>query len=231
MVGVSGGPDSLCLLHALKERNERRRLGWQLLPVHVNPGFPGWNADRVASACRRLGFDCRVVRLDIPARLAATGKDPCFFCSRDRRKALFETAAELGARKVALGHHLEDVNETYLLNLLMASTSAAILPRQELFRGEITIIRPLYYLEKPMVRDYLRHYRVRAARNRCPYEQKGARLMLRRFLERLYRRDRRVRTNIFWGIHNLKPQYLPVGSRGRRAPRVADAQRPENSGS
>lgn len=192
-------------------------MNWQLLPVHVNPGFPGWNPDRVVRACRRLGFDCRVLDLDMPVRLAATGKTPCFFCSRARRKALFETAGSLGARKVALGHHLEDVNETYLLNLMMSSSSAAILPRQELLNDEIVLIRPLYYLEKPMIMDYLRHYRLRAARNRCPHQRQGARLMLRRFLERLYRQDRRVRTNIFWGIHNLKPAYLPrpVATRGR----------------
>ena len=225
---MSGGADSLCLLHALKDRNERRRLAWELFPVHVNPGFPGWNPGRVVRACGRLGFDCRVVALDIPSRhakppvyapgssAAPGGLNPCFVCSRARRRALFETAAELGAGKVALGHHLEDVNETYLLNLLMASTSATILPRQELFQGRITIIRPLYYLEKPMVRDYLRHYRMRAARNRCPYERKSTRLILRRFLNRLYRQDRRVRTNIFWGIHNLKPQYLPTGPKPGR---------------
>ncbi|HDQ99163.1 MAG TPA: adenine nucleotide alpha hydrolase family protein, partial [candidate division WOR-3 bacterium] len=220
VVGVSGGPDSLCLLHALKDRNERRRLGWRLVPVHVNPGFPGWRPERVVRACRRLGFDCRVITLDVPKKLAATGKDACFFCARARRRALFETAAELGARKVTLGHHLEDVNETYLLNLMRTSSAAAFLPRQELFGGEVVIVRPLYYLEKPMIADYLRKHGIGSARNRCPYERGGARRQLRRFLERLYREDRRVRTNIFWGIHNLKPQYLPrpVATRGPARP-------------
>jgi tRNA 2-thiocytidine biosynthesis protein TtcA len=209
VVGVSGGADSICLLHALADRSARRRLGWEILPVHVDPGFPGWDAGRVVRACRRLGFECSVRTLDVPAKLVATGKDECFFCARARRRALFETARDTGARKVALGHHLEDVNETFLLNLLMTSSAAAIVPRQELFDGALTIIRPLYYLEKPMIADYLKRLGIRPARNRCPYERKGARLVLRRFLERLYRQDRRVRTNVFWGIHNLKPQYLP----------------------
>ncbi|MFO7676326.1 MAG: tRNA 2-thiocytidine biosynthesis TtcA family protein [bacterium] len=225
VVGVSGGADSLCLLHALKDRNDRRRLGWELVPVHVDPGFPGWNSARVCRACRRLGLETVVRPIDVPAKLAATGKDPCFFCSRERRKTLFRAAAELGARKVALGHHLEDVNETFLLNLLMTSSAAAFLPRQELFSGEVVIIRPLYYVEKPMIAGYLRRFGIRACRNRCPHEPKTARLVLRRFLERLYRQDRRVRTNVFWGIHNLKPAYLPrpVATRNRTARPAPDA--------
>ncbi len=206
---MSGGADSLCLLHALNDYNRRSRKGWDIVPVHIDPGFPGWASDRVARACARIGLECRVVRIDVPARLRATKTDSCFFCARERRKTLFRTAHRLGTRKVALAHHMDDVNETFLMNLLMGSSSSAFVPRQELFKGEIVIIRPLYYLEKPRITAWLRELRIRPVRNRCPFERSGTRRKFRRFLERLYRDDHRIRTNIFWGIHNIKPAYLP----------------------
>ena len=216
LVGVSGGTDSLALLRLLRFHDERYRRNWNLIPVHVDPGFPGWPAERVARACARAGLECRVIRLDVPSRLAAINNDHCFFCARERRKALFRFAAEVGARKVALAHHLDDVNETYLMNLMFNSTSAAILPRQELFGGEVAVVRPLYYITKPQLVTYLRRERARPVRNSCPFHRAGKRMQVRRFLERLYRSDHRIRTNIFWGIHNLKPQYLPRAVATRR---------------
>jgi tRNA 2-thiocytidine biosynthesis protein TtcA len=209
VVGVSGGSDSLCLLHALKYHNDRYRKHWDIVPVHIDPGYEGWNADRVARACERIGLPCTVKAIDVPGRLRKIGDDHCFFCARERRKTLFLTAHALDCRTVALGHHMDDVNETFLMNLLMASSGSTFMPRQELFHGDIILVRPLYYVEQPMIRDYLKQVGVRPVRNRCPYERRGTRLRLRRFLDRLYAGDRRIRTNLFWGMHNLKPQYLP----------------------
>ena len=194
------------------------------MPVHIDPGFKGWNSDRVARACARIGVECRVITIDVPARLKATNTDSCFFCARERRKTLFQTAHRLGTKKVALAHHMDDVNETFLMNLLMASSSAAFVPKQELFKGEIVVVRPLYYLEKPRILAWLKELGIRPVRNNCPYESTGTRRKFRRFLDRLYREDARIRTNIFWGIHNLKPQYLPRAVPARRTGRSGSRQ-------
>lgn len=212
VVGVSGGADSLCLLHVLNHLNLRHGKGWQLLPVHVDPGFPDWRADRVLKTCARIGLECTVLKLDVPARLENTSLNPCYVCARERRKALFRVTAELGATKVALAHHMEDVSETMLINLLMTASGSTFIPRQEFFQGKVVLVRPLYYIEKPLIRAYLNYHGLRTVRSHCPMLRRGMRLEVRRFLERLYRRDRRTRTNLFWGIHNLKPEYLPKGN-------------------
>lgn len=209
IVAVSGGPDSLCLLHLLNWHNQRYHRNWQLKPVHVDPGFAGWRTDRVERACERIGLPCLVKTLDLPASREHVASDNCFLCARERRKSLFRTARDLGARKICLAHHLEDVNETFLLNLIFSATSSTFIPRQELFEGAVILVRPLYYVDKPTVTACLRQAGIRAIRNRCPYEKRGSRLMVRRFLEGLYRRDKRIRANIFWGLHNLRPPYLP----------------------
>ncbi len=209
VIGVSGGADSLCLLFTLNEYNRRHHQNWQLFPVHINPGFPGWKSERVERLCTNLGLNCTVKRIGVPKKLKETKTDSCFFCARERRKALFQTAFELGCKKVALGHHLEDVNETFLLNLLFASSASTILPSQPLFSGALTVIRPLYYFTEEMIKARLKSAGIRPVHNSCPYQHKGSRILIRRFLSRLAKRDPRIKTNLFWGIHNIKKEYLP----------------------
>ncbi|MCX7732123.1 MAG: tRNA 2-thiocytidine biosynthesis TtcA family protein [candidate division WOR-3 bacterium] len=212
VIGVSGGADSLCLLLTLVNYNRRQQLNWQLLPVHIHPGFPEWKTERIEKICTRLGLSCIIKQIDVPQKLRQTHSESCFFCARERRKALFQTAAKLGCTKVALGHHLEDVNETFLLNLLFTASASTIIPVQPLFNGALTIIRPLYYFTEEMIRSRLKSAGIRPVRNQCPYQQKSHRLLVRRFLNRLSRQDHRIKTNLFWGIHNLKFQYLPSKS-------------------
>ena len=133
VVGVSGGADSLCLLHLLDSLNRTGRRRWDLRAVHVDPGFDGWNSARVVRACKSIGVDCAVVRTDVPGSVKRTGQDSCYTCARERRKALFLFCGQMGSRKLALAHNLDDVNETFLMNLLYTSSARTILPSQPLF--------------------------------------------------------------------------------------------------
>jgi len=138
------------------------------------------------------------------------GEDTCYACARERRKALFSFCAKAGSRKLALAHNLDDVNETFLMNLLYTSSARTILPAQPLFDGKLVIVRPLYYVDKALDRRYLKDAGLRPVRNACPHEYSSSRRVVRRFLERLYAGDQRIRTNLFAGLHNLKPEYLPA---------------------
>ncbi len=208
-VAVSGGADSLCLLDLLDRLNRRGRRNWQLVAVHVDPGFDGWNSVRVKRACRAIGIDCTVIRADVPGAVERTGQDSCYSCARKRRKALFSLCRAQGIEKLALAHNLDDVNETFLMNLLYTSSGRTILPAQPLFDGRLTIVRPLYYADKDLVLRYLKSAGIRPVRNRCRFERSGSRSTVRRFLKRLYAEDPRIRTNLFAGLDNLKADYLP----------------------
>jgi tRNA 2-thiocytidine biosynthesis protein TtcA len=218
VVGVSGGADSLCLLHLLESLNRSGKRGWFLHAVHVDPGFERWNSARVVKACRATGVECEVLETDVPTSVKRNGYDSCYTCSRERRKALFSFCNNTGGRKLALAHNLDDVNETFLMNLLYTSSARTILPAQPLFDGKIVIIRPLYYVDKALVRRYLKDADLRPVRNACPYERSSSRRVVRRFLERLYAGDPRIRTNLFAGLHNLKPAYLPAPKHHIRGP-------------
>ncbi len=208
-VGVSGGADSLCLLLTLVDYNRRHSKNWQIYPIHINPGFSGWKTKPIEKICQRLELNCLIKTIDVPKKIRETRTESCFFCARERRKALFKTAHELGCHKVALGHHLEDVNETFLLNLCFTASARTIMPSQQLFSGEIVVIRPLYYFTETMIKTRLKSAGLKPISNPCPYSRKSKRNLIRRFLTRLAHLDPRITTNIFWGIHNLKLEYLP----------------------
>ncbi len=218
VVAVSGGADSLCLLHLMESLNRGRRRDWDLHAVHVDPGFEGWSSTRVTKACQTIGVACTVIPVDVPGSVKRAGEDSCYTCARERRNALFSFCGRQGSRKLALAHNLDDVNETFLINLLYTSSARTILPAQPLFQGKLVVIRPLYYVDKGLVRRYLRSTGIRVVRNRCPYGRSSARGTVRRFLNRLYAEDPRLRTNLFAGLHNLKPEYLPAPKSHIRGP-------------
>lgn len=184
--------------------------------MHVNPGFQKWGSARVVKACKAIGVACAVARADVPGRVKQTGQDSCYACAHERRRLLSSFCEKLGSRKLVLAHNLDDVNETFLMNLLYTSWARTILPVQPLFGGRLAIVRPLYYADKGLVHRYLRAVNIRTVRNRCPVERSGSRSVVRRFLKRLYANDPRIRAYLFAGLHNLKPEYLPSPKGGQR---------------
>ncbi|MBM3316037.1 hypothetical protein FJY71_09450 [candidate division WOR-3 bacterium] len=104
------------------------------------------------------------------------------------------------------------------MNLLCTSSGATLLTSQSLFKGALSVIRPLYYLDKKLIRACLRQAGLLPVRNHCPHSRDSTRLQLRRLLAHFEKRHPRAATNIFWGIHNLKPDYLPRRARAGRRP-------------
>ncbi|MBW1703415.1 MAG: tRNA 2-thiocytidine(32) synthetase TtcA, partial [Deltaproteobacteria bacterium] len=135
MVAVSGGKDSVALLWLLSERIKRIPIEYRITAVHVDPGFGANSAGQMESFFLGNGF-------------------PCFLCSRLRRKLLFELAAEIGCNRIAFGHHKDDLIETFFLNVFYGASISTMLPVQEFFEGEFTVIRPLYLVDEGMVRRY-----------------------------------------------------------------------------
>ena len=209
LIAVSGGADSIVLLHLFDQYNRRRKKNWQLFAVHINPNFPGWKTKPLEKLFKNLGLTYLIDNIIITKELSFKKFNPCFICSRERRKKLFEIAHHQGIKKIALAHHLEDVVETFLLNLFYTSKSSTLIPKQELFQGRINIIHPLYFFDKELIQKYLQEYGLRPVRNRCPYEKSSERERIRKLLKKFYSLKNRIKTNIFWGIKNIKTTYLP----------------------
>jgi tRNA 2-thiocytidine biosynthesis protein TtcA len=137
MLAVSGGIDSLVLVWLLRFWLRKAPIDYQLLAVHLDMGFGEKEAGLIAIQLDRLGVPYLIEKTDFGRRAleAEEGRSGCFHCARQRRNRLFELAREKGCNKIALGHHQEDIIETFFLNLLWAGNLSTMAPKQELFGG------------------------------------------------------------------------------------------------
>jgi tRNA 2-thiocytidine biosynthesis protein TtcA len=135
LVGVSGGADSLTLMRMLVERLTRIPIRYELFAVFIDPGFEGSFAEPLEIYCDKIGFPLRVVYTNygILGHGPDNRENPCFLCSRLRRKRLFEIADELGCNKIALGHNKDDIIETLFMNICYAGEISTMLPVQTFF--------------------------------------------------------------------------------------------------
>ena len=126
-VGVSGGKDSMLLLWLLRERLRRVPISYELIAVHIDPGFDTESADRLEAFFRKEGFRYEIIRTDHGPRAhgVENRENPCFLCARLRRSALFNKASELGCPKIALGHNQDDLIETFFINICYGAQVSA----------------------------------------------------------------------------------------------------------
>src|SRR2546423_1403690 len=148
LVGVSGGKDSFTLLHLLQHLQRSAPIGFSLVACNLDQGHPGFPARELETHLRSTGAEVLMLREDtysIVKRLVPEGKTTCSLCSRLRRGILYNAAPRLGCNKIALGHHREDIIETFFLNTFFAGTLATMPPKLVSDDRRNTVIRPLAY--------------------------------------------------------------------------------------
>ena len=211
LVGVSGGKDSMSLLWLLRERIKRIPIEYEITAVHVDPGFGANSADAMRSFFEEHDFDYEIIQSDCgpKAHSPENRENPCFLCSRLRRKAIFELAAELGCNKIAFGHHKDDLIETFFLNIFYGASVSTMMPVQTFFEGKVTVIRPLYMIPERIVQKYVQIMEWPFIDLGCPTAGESKREDIKKMLKGFYRTNRKIEGNIFHAIQNVKSEYLP----------------------
>ncbi len=215
LVAVSGGVDSLVLLAVLLHWREKAPIHYQVEAVHVDmePQIdgPGPTALQVEAQVRQMGVPLRI----LPARFhpAAGSVQPltddfCFQCARARRSQLFAHARDLGFNKLALGHHRDDIIETFLLNLTCSGNISTMVPKQSLFAGRLHLIRPLAYVDKDAIRDLSVSLGLIPVRPACPLAEQTRRRDIHDLAESIYQQIPGARENIFAALGNVRQDYL-----------------------
>ena len=199
LVAVSGGQDSVALLWLLRERLERIPIAYDIKAVHVELGFGQDTGKKMEDFFNANGFDYCIIKSRFGPRAHAkeNKENPCFLCSRLRRKAIFEKAAELGCNKIAFGHQKDDFIETFFLNLFFAGSIDTLQPVQELFYGTLSIIRPFHLLNKNSIKRYADEMRFPVIDNGCPTARTSKRMQIRSLLSNLYTTNKKIKGNIF----------------------------------
>ncbi len=212
LVCLSGGKDSYTLLDVLRALRERAPVSFELIAMNLDQKQPGFPAQVLPDYLDTLGVAYRIVTEDtysIVQQKVAPGKTTCSLCSRLRRGIIYRTARELGATKIALGHHRDDIVETFFLNLFFGGRLKAMPPRLRSDDGQHVVIRPLAYCAEA---DIARYARARAYPiipcNLCGSQDNLQRVEIKRMLAAWRARYPDRDEIIFRSLRNAVPSHL-----------------------
>src|SRR5215213_11896111 len=159
MVGLSGGKDSWALLQTLDNLRTRAPITFSLVAVNVDSGYKDFKHDVIARTCEERGWEYRIEHTSIGEvmdDILDANATPCSLCARLRRGVLYRIASEIGATKIALGHHLDDFIETLLINLFFAGATKAMPARLLSDDGRHIVVRPFVYVSEDDARQYVK---------------------------------------------------------------------------
>jgi tRNA 2-thiocytidine biosynthesis protein TtcA len=212
MVAVSGGKDSHGLLYLLRELQKRAPFPFSLFALNVDQGHPGFPAHVLPEYFEREGYEHVIVTEDtysVVTEKVPEGKTYCSLCSRLRRGILYTQAQKLGATKIALGHHRDDVIETLMLNLLYAGQLKAMPARLRSDDGRNVVIRPLVYASEAELTELaeLKQFPIIPC-DLCGSQDNLKRKQVKQLLTTLNTENPTVRANVFAALGNVRPSHL-----------------------
>ncbi|MCR5565270.1 MAG: tRNA 2-thiocytidine biosynthesis TtcA family protein [Clostridiales bacterium] len=186
-VGVSGGKDSLLLLHALSLYRKFSHKDFSLLAVTVTMGMQPFDLTEISRLCAQLGIEYCVKETEIGKIIFdyRKEKNPCALCAKMRRAVLANTCVEQGYSKLALGHHREDAIETLLMSLFYEGRFHTFHPKTAMSRTGITVIRPLVYLPESHVKHMARVLELPVVKSPCPANGETRRAEMKELMRRL----------------------------------------------
>lgn len=213
LIGLSGGKDSLALVELLGERMKIFVPRFKVTAVHISvENIPYQsNLAYLKEHCDQfdIPFVHHTTRFD---DTTDTRKSTCFLCSWHRRKALFEVARNLGCNKLALGHHLDDMTETLLLNLFYQGSFGTMPPKLKMTKFDMTIIRPLALISEKEMKEMERIKTYQKQIKNCPHEKDSSRRDAKNLITELEKWNPDVRQSIWAAMENIKTEYLPKKS-------------------
>ena len=212
LVCVSGGKDSYTLLAMLMALQQRAPVSFRLIAMNLDQKQPGFPADVLPRHFESLGIDFRIVEADTYAIVRdkiPEGKTTCSLCSRLRRGIIYRTAKELGANKIALGHHRDDMVHTLFLNMLFGGKLKAMPPKLVTDDGAHVVIRPLAYCPEKDIAKFARGMAFPIIPcNLCGSQDNLQRQKIREMMEEWDRRYPGRTESVFTAMQNIVPSHL-----------------------
>lgn len=203
-VGISGGKDSLTLLYALHGLRRFYPKHFDIHAVTVDLGFQNLNLNEIKALCRKLELEYTVVETDIAQVIFQERKEtnPCSLCAKMRKGALNQAMKNAGCGKVAYAHHKDDVVETMLMSLIFEGRIHTFAPVTYLDRTELTVIRPLMYMNEADVIGFVNKHNVPVVKSPCPADGYTKREYVKNLLRQLNLENPGVKERMFTAIQN-----------------------------
>ncbi len=211
LIGVSGGADSLALLDLL-DSPMLFIPKFSFIAVNIDMGFDQTykTYEILEGYFQGNNYTYIMEKTDIGnlAHSDINKKNPCFLCSRLRRKRIFEIADAEGCNKIAFAHHRDDIIETLLINMFYGREISTMMPNQSIFGGKLHIIRPLVYLQEELIKKYSKERQFPILKNECPTSNTSKRIYIKKLLDGLEKDNKEIRDNIYKAMSHVKPDYL-----------------------
>lgn len=203
-VGVSGGKDSLVLLSALAAYRRFSPQKYELVAITLDPCFGGERTDysAVAKMCEELDVQYELIPTDIGEIIFDVRKEsnPCALCAKMRRGALHDATVKFGCNKLALGHHNDDVIETFIMNMYKEGRVGCFAPKTYLSRKDITMIRPLVFAPESKVIACCNRNNFSVVKSKCPADKTTLRQEVKDWLTMMEKKDKGFKIRMFGAL-------------------------------
>lgn len=210
LIGASGGKDSTALVEYFAARMKRRGgPAFEAAALHVETEIGSPLAPELTALFDEWGMPLHRVRISVQGRLKPGRKMNCWWCSTQRRTELNEFALREGFNKIALGHHLDDILETLLMNALSKGELSTMPPRLAYEKYPITVIRPLCFADIPTIVRHAEERGYKSCTCTCTFQDNSGRKDARSRLEALTGGNYSDKRRLFEALRNVKSQYLP----------------------
>lgn len=213
MVGLSGGKDSWALIQVLDMLRQRAPVKFSIVAVNVDSGYKEYKHPLITKACEERGWELRIEHTNIGNiidDILDDGETPCSLCARLRRGVLYRMAKEVGATKIALGHHMDDFVETVLLNLFFQGSLKAMPARLVSDNKEHVVIRPLVYVTEGEARAYTQECELPVIGCCCPAcgDMSLKRQRIKKLLTELELEHPEIKNSMLKALSNVHPKHL-----------------------
>ncbi len=205
-VGISGGKDSLTLLYALQGLRRFYPHPFKLCAVTVDLGFDNLKLDKISDLCEDLDVPYHIIHTDIAKIIFEDRREsnPCSLCAKMRKGALNDAMKAIGCNKVAYAHHKDDVVETMMMSLIYEGRLHTFRPVTYLDRTDITVIRPLVYMNEADVIGFVNKYKVPVVKSPCPADGHTKREYIKNLVQKINLESPGVKGRIFTAIQSGK---------------------------
>lgn len=203
-VGLSGGKDSMALLHVLSRYRQFSPVPFELQAITIDLGFDNFDLEQAKTFCESLNVSYTITQTQIAQIVFESRKEknPCALCAKMRRGALVDTMHTLGLNVLTLGHHADDALSTLFMNMIYTGKLNTLEYSSFMSRSEVMLIRPLLDVSETTIKGYIRSSEIPVLKSPCPMDRKTKREEINLLLKDLYKLSPDSRKNMLTAMRN-----------------------------